>query len=162
MHKTNAGTTWKSKCKVLFHAIFCLLVGFSLSARLKYLGRSIPSVLPAVSRTPFSDQKNSIPSVESQIINCTLNYNTYTSFSVHSLTRIRWCPARTTIVIQHFELWTVRWIYLPVLWRHQQTQQYHSLSSCLETSTKATKVKAFDHRHLSDTQAHTVTRGYRW
>lgn len=42
-----------------------LLVGLSLKARLKYLGRSFPSALPAVSNTPFSDQKNSIPSVQS-------------------------------------------------------------------------------------------------
>lgn len=45
--------------------VFFLLVGFSLSALLKYLGRSLPSASPAVSNTPFSDQKNSIPSVES-------------------------------------------------------------------------------------------------
>lgn len=39
-----------------------LLEGLSLRARLKYLGSSFPSVLPTVSNTPFSDQKNSIPS----------------------------------------------------------------------------------------------------
>lgn len=44
---------------------FSLLVGLSLKARLKYLGRSFPSASPAVSNTWFSDQKNSIPSVQS-------------------------------------------------------------------------------------------------
>lgn len=46
-------------------ALLHILVGLSLRARLKYLGRSIPSALPSVSNTPFSDQKNLIPSTQS-------------------------------------------------------------------------------------------------
>lgn len=65
------GLKWKVNVKT-----YCLRVGFSLNARQKYLGRSIPSALPVVSRTPFSDQKNSMPSVESQN-NRMLNYYTY-------------------------------------------------------------------------------------
>lgn len=39
------------------------LVGFSLTARVKYRGGSFPSALPGVSRTPLDDQKNRTPSL---------------------------------------------------------------------------------------------------
>lgn len=138
-HKRMVGPHKKIHLKYYFMQSFCLLVGFSLNARLKYFGRSIPSVLPAVSKTPFSDQKNSMPSKETQTHIKILHVQK--RFNILSCRQLN------------------EQIYLPVLWGRQQTQQDHSPSSCLETITKTIKVEMFV-QPLSNTYVHTITRGY--
>lgn len=92
-------------------------VGLSCRARLKYRGSSFPSVSPGVSNTPFSDQKNWIPSAEET--------KTQRKILMHlDMRALQWQHSATVNCLG--------WAYQTMLWGRQWIWPGHSLSSCLE------------------------------